>query len=163
MSKIIYITGVSGVGKSTIGSALADKLKLPYLEGDDFHPESNILKMSSGNALNDDDRAPWLFAINQAARKAKEQNGAVISCSALKEKYRLILETEIPAVIWIHLLLDKKVIADRMSKRVDHFMPVELLDSQFETYEDPERGILITNDADTPEIIERITQALAKI
>ena len=162
MARIIYVTGVSGVGKSTIGIALAEHLDIPFLEGDDFHPKSNIQKMSSGQALYDDDRRPWLEAINTAAKKEVSQKGAVVSCSALKEKYRTILENNIEQVIWIHLFLEKSNITDRMKKRTGHFMPIELLDSQFETYEEPKSGIRIINDAYTSVIVSRIVSSIEK-
>ncbi len=161
MSKIIYVTGVSGVGKSTIGIALAEQLNIPFLEGDDSHPESNVLKMSSGQPLNDEDRAPWLAEINKAAQREAALKGAVVSCSALKEKYRIALELNLENVIWIHLVLEKNSISDRLKKREGHYMPAELLASQINTYEEPKSGIIITNDSETDIIIDRILTAIA--
>ncbi len=153
MPRIIFITGVSGVGKSTIGKLLADKLSLPFLEGDDFHPKANLDKMASKEPLNDEDREPWLLAIKQAAIHAAETRGAVISCSALKSKYRELLEKKFPAPLdWVHLLLDKSDIKSRLENRKTHFMPPELLDSQFNAFEKPTSGLQIKNDAG-PEII----------
>jgi len=160
MSIIFYVTGVSGVGKSTIGIALASRLNIPFLEGDDFHPESNISKMSSGQPLNDEDRAPWLAAINHAAKREANLKGAVVSCSALKEKYRRTLSQNLDKIIWINLTLSRASIADRLKKREGHFMAADLLDSQFEAYEEPKGGVLIVNDAPTEEIIERILKAI---
>jgi len=132
MSKIIFVTGVSG-------------------------------EMASGEALNDKDRAPWLKAINQTAFTESEKEGAVVSCSALKEKYRLDLAVNLKEVVWIHLGLEKENIADRLKKREGHFMPPELLNSQFEAYEQPTSGILIVNDADSDIIIDRILADISKL
>jgi len=93
--KILYVIGVSGCGKTTIGKQVAERLNIPFFDADDFHPPENIAKMSSGKALNDQDRLPWLQALNQLARTEAQKNGAVIACSALKAYYRHILSENI--------------------------------------------------------------------
>ena len=102
-SKIYFIMGVSGCGKSTIGSLLANELKIPFYDGDDFHPEANVKKMASGEPLTDDDRIGWLLRLNEIALNRSEK-GAIIGCSALKESYRQILEANLQGdVRWIYL------------------------------------------------------------
>jgi carbohydrate kinase (thermoresistant glucokinase family) len=101
---IIYIMGVSGSGKTTIGKKLAAEIKFPFFDGDDFHTEAKKVKMKAGHPLTDDDRAGWLKSINELAKDQMQKNGAIIACSALKEKYRTILSTGITSpLFWIFL------------------------------------------------------------
>ena len=109
--------GVSGSGKSTIGELLAQKLNIPFFDTDDFHPKENVEKMKAGNPLNDKDRAPWLDNLNQLAKKELAKKGAVITCSALKEKYRVRLEEGLPnSPEWIFLNGDFEMILQRMNR-----------------------------------------------
>ena len=133
---IVIIMGVSGCGKSTIGKKLAQKLGCSFLEGDDFHPTENITKMKKGIPLTDQDRLPWLKKISEkCAHENNIGNNLVVACSALKKKYRLILNNTHNYEL-VHLFGDLKTIKQRMSKR-DHFMPIKLIESQFETLEPP--------------------------
>lgn len=144
--------GVSGCGKSTIGRLLSEKLAIPFFDGDDYHPTSNIQKMSSGTPLTDDDRQQWLINLNQLAIEQSRLNGAIIACSALKESYRDILKTALEKnVRWVVLNGPEEVIQERMSSRKNHFMPSHLLRSQFETLETPTYGVHvnITNTIET--------------
>lgn len=130
--------GVSGSGKTTVGQMLAARLGCGFRDGDEFHPESNVAKMRSGTPLNDEDRKPWLLAI-QAHMRSEHGAGrdGVVACSGLKEAYRDLLLRGEPWVRFIHLTGPKEVIAERMQARPGHFMPVTLLDSQLATLEPP--------------------------
>ncbi len=131
---LIVVMGVSGCGKSTVGLALADRLRVPFRDADDLHPASNVAKMSRGIPLTDEDRAPWLVAVGQELA-AHGAAGMVIACSALKVAYRDVLRQHAPAVLFVHLEASKQVIAKRMVVRSEHFMPLALLDSQLATLE----------------------------
>jgi gluconokinase len=128
--------GVSGCGKSTVGQALATANEVGFVEGDQFHPRANVAKMSAGVALNDDDRAEWLLTLQTQIREARERGeGLVISCSALKRRYRDLLREGDPALRFAHLNGPKELIASRMQARIGHYMPTSLLDSQFRDLE----------------------------
>ncbi|MFD0797669.1 gluconokinase [Maribacter chungangensis] len=142
--KTIYVMGVSGSGKSTVGSLLAERLGYAFFDGDDFHPKSNIIKMSRGEALNDTDRQGWLERLNQIA-KEHEETGAVIVCSALKETYRKQLKKGLEnGFELLYLKGNIDAIRERLLSRKGHFMPLELLQSQFDTLEEPSNAIIIS-------------------
>jgi carbohydrate kinase (thermoresistant glucokinase family) len=130
--------GVSGSGKSTIGERLADALHWPFQEGDDLHPAANIAKMHAGHPLTDADRAPWLAAIAAKLDAWRAAGSAgVITCSALRRAYRAQLTTGRPEVRLVYVRGTFDTIHDRMEARSGHFMPVGLLESQFDTLEEP--------------------------
>lgn len=140
----IVAMGVTGTGKSLIGARLADALDGAFTDGDDLHPPANVAKMAEGIALEDSDRWPWLDIVGQ--RLAAGTGPRVIACSALKRSYRDRIRRIAGPVLFLHLTGPRAVIADRMSKRTGHFMPVSLLDSQLATLEPPgpgERSITI--------------------
>jgi 6-phosphogluconate dehydrogenase len=140
MKTTLFIMGVSGVGKTTIGKLLAEKTKWPFLDGDDFHPPANIQKMKRGEALTDDDRMPWLQALNAKAREERDQP-IIIACSALKKKYRKVLADGLRNdALFCWLNGDAATIRARMQQR-NHFMPVALLDSQLNSLERPENAL----------------------
>lgn len=136
---IIIVMGVSGCGKSAVGSRLAELLNAHYAEGDQFHSKANIEKMRSGTPLNDDDRWPWLNAIAKAIDDWRTQgHDAVVACSALKRAYRKILASGYDDVTFVHLKGSMELIASRMAKRKHEYMPATLLQSQFDTLEPPD-------------------------
>lgn len=157
MNTVFYVMGVSGSGKSTVGKLLAEYLEIPFFDGDDFHPKENIVKMSNGIALNDEDRQGWLLTLNDLAVNHSKQNSCVIVCSALKEKYRETLSKTIETnVKWIHLIGSYNQILERIKKRENHFMPSKMLKSQFDTLEDPKTAINIDISLKPEKIIEHI-------
>jgi carbohydrate kinase (thermoresistant glucokinase family) len=156
--------GVSGSGKTTVGSLLASRLGWAFAEGDAFHPAANVAKMSRGEPLTDADRLPWLRAIaawidDQRAMRA----GGIVSCSALKRSYRALLLGGRPDVRLVFLRGDQNLIAARMRLRQGHFMPPSLLQSQFATLEEPEPEeipVTVTIDRPPAAIVDAIMAAL---
>jgi gluconokinase len=161
---VLVVMGVSGCGKSTIASMLAHRLGWIYEDGDWLHPKSNIEKMHHGEPLTDEDRWPWLHAIADwidATRRAG--NHGVVACSALKRAYRDILIGARRDVRIVYLKGDRELIGQRIAARADHFMPPELLDSQFKALEEPtadERPIVVSIAPHPREIVETIIQKL---
>jgi gluconokinase len=161
---VIVVMGVSGCGKSTIASMLAQRLGWTYEDGDWFHPKSNVEKMHNGEPLNDEDRWPWLHGIAawiDATRKAG--NHGTIACSALKRAYRDILVDGRRDVRIVYLKGDKELIARRLAARQGHYMPAALLDSQFEALEEPqsdENPIVVSIAPHPREIVETIAAKL---
>lgn len=155
-SLIYIVMGVSGCGKSTIGKLLATKLKIPFFDGDDFHPEANVQKMASGLPLNDRDRKGWLQKLNEIANEHKP-NGAVIACSALKEAYRSQLKLNLEKqMVFVYLKGTFEEIHTRLRERQGHYMPIELLKSQFETLEVPKDAIHVSINHSPEEIVSDI-------
>jgi gluconokinase len=154
--------GVSGSGKSTVGSALAQRLRVPFLDADTLHPPANIAKMTAGEPLNDDDRYPWLEKVGEWL--AGHRTGGVVSCSALKRKYRDQLRAHCPRVEFLHLSGSTELINRRMSTRTGHFMPAALLRSQFDTLEPlgaDERGVTVDIGHDVDAIIDTFLRGSA--
>ena len=162
MPRYYVVMGVAGCGKSTIGKKLAGEIGGAYLEGDLLHPQSNIDKMSAGMPLDDSDRYPWLDRI---AAKISNREGTVFAgCSALKKVYRDRLRKGVgEPLAFLHLTGGKAFIAERMKNRSGHFMPLSLLDSQFEALEplqDNETGIQVDINATTEEVVALIVKKL---
>lgn len=153
---LVVVMGISGVGKSAVGHAVADSAGVPYADGDDYHPKANIAKMSSGQALTDEDRWPWLELIGVWLAE-HDAGGGVISCSALRRVYRDVLTKHAPRTVFLHLVGDHALILSRMQGR-EHFMPTSLLESQeatLEPLEADEIGVVF----DVTETPERIAAA----
>lgn len=162
---VIVVAGVSGSGKSTVGEALATRLGWSYSEADDFHPSSNIAKMSAGIPLTDEDRAPWLAKIAAFIASTCENGGnAIVSCSALKRAYRKTLVGDHADRVKIIMLAGSEdQIAARLSKRHGHFMPPALLHSQFKALEQPQpdEGVIVVPIDGTPnDAVSRIVEQL---
>ncbi|MCG8571671.1 MAG: gluconokinase [Spirochaetes bacterium] len=161
---IIIIMGVSGCGKSLIGSRLAKELEIPFFDADDFHPQHNVDKMSQGIPLVDEDRFPWLELLAKLLADWEKQGGAVLACSALKEQYRQLLKRETASKpIFIYLKGSMEVISQRMKARVKHYMPVSLLKSQFDALEEPRYGISVNIEQSPEMIIRYIKKSLTSI
>lgn len=160
---LLVVMGVSGSGKSTVGAALAQRLRVPFADADDFHPPANIAKMSAGIPLDDEDRHPWLEAIGEWLA-GHDAGGGVISCSALKRKYRDQLRHHDHRILFVHLHGTREVIAARQASRPGHFMPAALLASQFATLEPlapDERGLVIDVDQSVDAIVDQFVQQSA--
>jgi len=161
---VLVVMGVSGSGKSTVGAALAQRYGVPFEDADDLHPSANIAKMSAGQPLTDEDRYPWLELIGEWL--SVHRDGGVISCSALKRRYRDQLRQHLRGLAFVHLEGSHEVITQRQASRPGHFMPASLLASQFATLEplEPdERGVVIDVDQSVDEIVEGAVTALDEL
>ena len=161
---VLVIMGVSGSGKTTIANELSRRLGWEFEDGDWFHPAANVEKMHSGVPLTDEDRWPWLRAIAQwiDETRAAGRHG-IVTCSALKRRYRAILIGERPDVRLVYLEGDMALIARRVATRHEHFMPASLLESQFEALEEPgpdERPISVSIEPGPREIVAQIMKQL---
>ncbi|MFJ7152817.1 gluconokinase [Streptomyces sp. NPDC100445] len=133
--RVVVVMGVAGSGKSTVAARLANRLGVPFLEGDDLHSAANRVKMASGLPLDDADRAAWLASVAEWISGAARDRGGVVSCSALRRAYRDRLRRTGADVWFVYLALDRAVAVERVTRRTDHFMPAGLLDSQYEALE----------------------------
>jgi gluconokinase len=158
----LVVMGVSGSGKSTVGAALAQRLRVPFADADDLHPPENIAKMTAGEALDDADRYPWLEAVG--GWLADHPDGGVMGCSALKRKYRDQLRSHVPGLQFVMLEGSRAVIERRQASRPGHFMPASLLDSQFATLEplEPdEDGVVLDVDQGVDSIVQGYVDSIA--
>lgn len=153
----LVVMGVSGVGKTSIGSALAGALGLEFVEGDELHPPRNVALMAAGTPLTDADRAGWLGAIAERLGRAQaDGRGLVVSCSALKRSYRDRLRAACPGLRLVYLHGPAELLRLRLQSRSDHYMPVSLLDSQLATLEPPdpdESALAIDIAPSTPQVL----------
>ena len=157
---VIIIMGVSGSGKSTVGSALARTVKGNFYDADDYHPAENIAKMRGGDPLTDEDRAAWLRALRSSIDAwLLEDATIVLACSALTERIRDLLGTDPDGVQLVYLNGSKELIGARMRER-DHFMPAALLDSQFQLLEPPETALDLDIGLTPQELVTRIVDHL---
>ena len=156
---IVVLMGVSGSGKSTIGTRLAERMGSVFADADDYHPAANKAKMAAGHPLNDDDRQPWLETLNGVMRGWYESGaGGVLACSALKAKYRETLESGMPKDAVQFVLLDgsKELLEERLAGRKHEYMNPKLLESQLATLERPVDAIRVVNDREPDEIVDEI-------
>jgi len=160
---IVVVMGVSGSGKTTIGTALAARLGCEFLEGDDWHPAENVAKMASGTPLDDDDRWPWLDQLNAELRKREAAgDNVVLTCSALKQSYRDRLTRGLAHWHLVFLHGSFEVIRDRVAKRKHRYMPASLLRSQFDALEPPTDAIFVDVAEPPDRSIEYIAAALRR-
>jgi gluconokinase len=163
MHRSIVVGGVSGSGKSSVGRRLAERLALPFCDGDDLHPPANVAKMRAGTPLDDADRRPWLLAL-AALIGEREAAGrsTVLTCSALRRGYRDLLRDGHPSVRFVHLAVPLEVLRARLARRTGHFMPASLLDSQLATLEPlhpDEPGLVVDGTAPVAALVEQVLRA----
>ncbi len=157
---IVVLMGVTGSGKTTVGRALAKRLGWKYLDADEFHPAPNIAKMRAGVPLNDADRQPWLKYLARTIRDSLQVGeSAVLACSALKQAYRDTLSIG-DGVCFVYLHGDRETIAERLRARSNHYMNPKLLDSQFDTLEEPKDALKIDAALPVDDIVRQIRAAL---
>jgi gluconokinase len=161
----VVVMGVTATGKTTIGRALAAELGGVFVEGDAFHPQANIEKMSSGTPLDDDDRRPWLKALAaEIARLDAEGQVSVTACSALRRQYRDWLRESGTDLLFVHLEATPEVLLERMKRR-KHFMPPSLLESQLNTLEPleaDEAGVAIDDSQPIADVVATALHAVRK-
>ena len=163
---VIVIMGVSGSGKTTIGSALAHQLGWKFADADDFHSPANVAKMHNGVALTDEDREPWLRTLNAEIRRWVEaQQPTVLACSALKHSYRDTLRANVPttAVSFVYLEVPLPELRHRLHERQGHYMPESLLESQLATLEAPEteEGPTVGASGTVDQTVDAVKRALS--
>jgi gluconokinase len=157
---IIIVMGVTGSGKTTVGSLLAQQLGSRFADADDFHPQSNVEKMRHGIPLNDDDRRPWLERLRaEIAKEDAEGRNLVLACSALKKEYREIL-TIGPAVNFVYLKGNAELIAHRLEARHGHFADEKILTGQFADLEEPDNAVVFDIAGTPEEIVTEIRKRL---
>lgn len=163
----IVLMGVSGAGKSTILAPLAARLDAVAGEGDTFHPLANVRKMAAGRPLDDDDRIPWLEAIaGWIGDREREGVDAIVTCSALRRRYRDLLRTGHESVRFVHLVVSRALLERRLAERVGHYMPASLLPTQLEMLESlgaDEPGFQVAADRPSATVIAEILDRIGRI
>ena len=154
--------GVSGAGKSSVGIAIAERMCVNFTDSDSLHPASNVAKMAAGTPLTDADRWPWLDLVGRALADAGD-DGLVVACSALKRSYRDAIRAAAPSARFVHLVVPRTVLGDRVASRPGHFMPASLVDSQLETLEPleaDEAGVVVDSEGGVEATAARALAAL---
>jgi len=162
----LVVMGVSGVGKTTVATLLAERLSWVYAEADSFHPRRNVEKMAAGIPLGDDDRWPWLRRLRDwMTDQATLGHDTVLTCSALRRAYRDVLRETHGRARFVHLSGDRRLVVERVAQRSGHFMPTQLLASQYQTLEPldaDEDGVTVTVDAPPDEIVQHVVEWLTR-
>ena len=148
------LMGVAGSGKTTIAQKLTEEINAFLIEADDYHSKNNIKKMSSGIPLNDEDRYDWLVKIREEIIKRQKKQNLVVTCSALKEKYRSILNVK--NYYLVYLKINKETARKRINNRRDHFMPDSLVESQFSILEEPKKAITLDQSLNPDEMVNQL-------
>jgi gluconokinase len=160
VTRAIIVMGVSGSGKTTVGTALAKELNWTFADADNYHPPANVQKMARGEALTDTDREPWLLRLRALIEQhLLEQQPLVLACSALKASYRQTLTANLEGVKVVFLNGSREVIRDRMKSR-EHFMPASLLESQLNTLEPPENAIVVNIALSIEGMVDEVVRQL---
>ena len=157
-NKAIIIMGVSGVGKTTIGKLLAEAIGLPFYDGDDYHSDANIAKMAAGIPLTDVDRQEWLIQLHELLQKQLTIKGCILACSALKEIYREVLATNLANVSFVYLQGSYQEVMQRLEGRKGHYMKADLLQSQFDSLEEPTNALTISIQLSVEDIVATIVK-----
>ncbi|MGW2673696.1 gluconokinase [Kocuria rhizophila] len=155
---LVVVMGVSGSGKTTIGTLVAHELGVEFIDGDSLHPLENVQKMAAGTPLDDDDRWPWLETVGRTLHEHGERReGLVVACSALKRVYRERIRSQAPSALFLHLDGTLEVLTRRIEGRSGHFMPAALLESQIETLEplaQEEGGYVLNIDQPVADMVD---------
>ena len=161
---IIILMGVSGCGKTTVGKLLSSVMHLPFVDADDLHPPENVLKMSQGIPLDDNDRVPWLHILKDRLGEMRMKRGGIVACSALKADYRKILRAGAgPDAQIVFLKGSHDLLLKRLKQRQGHYMKEGLLDSQFRDLEEPEDALILSIEASPEAICRQILENIGNI
>ncbi len=159
---IIVLTGPAGAGKSTVGRALAEAVRWPFYDADDFHPAANIDKMRRGVPLDDEDRAPWLARLRELMEDVSARGrDAIVACSALRERYRTQLADGLPGVRFVLMAADRALLERRLASRPDHFAGAALLEGQLRDLEVPADALTLTASDPVDSLVEQLCTAFA--
>ena len=160
MTMVVVVMGVSGSGKTTVGTMVAEAMHCAFLEGDSLHPPANVEKMRHGIPLTDADRAPWLAALHGRLVDAFTHGTCLVAaCSALKRSYRTVLAEGVP-ITWVYLKGSAALIRSRLQHRAGHYMKADMLASQFEALEEPSDALVVDVSRPPAAIVEQILAAL---
>jgi len=162
--RVLIVMGVSGSGKTSVAVGLQERLGWPYQEGDELHPKENVAKMRAGIPLDDEDRKPWLATCARWIRERHEAGtGGILTCSALKRRYRDALQQGLDDVVFVYLRVPEDLLRQRLEKRTGHYMPSSLLPTQLRDFEVPqldERVITVTSHEGVVETVDAVMECL---